>query len=237
MVYLPWRVWIFPLLVPLSPLPGKIGVYLKTLDVGIRFPLTDFQEVVLQKDGCSLQMLTPNAVNKVVLFEMIYWANGYLPDYFVFKFFFRFCANGDKCTFSELVGSGRYRANVFADIAPKLFPHNQGVTDYLKGVQEIVLVVAVDAGENGKDGEPGGEGDRGVGAAWRIPDFSRFSSRTSKFILRFLALLSSSLLVTLSVLTATSMGSMASVPYVRLKGVSFVLVCGVVLYDHSTVGI
>ena len=71
-----------------SPPPGKIGVYLKTLDTGIRFPLTDFQEEVLQKDGCSLQMLTPNAVNKVVAFEMICRANGYLPDYFVFKFFF-----------------------------------------------------------------------------------------------------------------------------------------------------
>ncbi|CAI9297856.1 unnamed protein product [Lactuca saligna] len=70
-----------------SPPPDKIGVYLKTLDAGICFPLTDFQEEVLQKDGCSLLMLTPNAVNKVVAFEMICRANGYLPDYFVFKFF------------------------------------------------------------------------------------------------------------------------------------------------------
>ncbi|CAI9290307.1 unnamed protein product [Lactuca saligna] len=100
MVCLPWRVWSFPLLVPLSPPPGKIVVYLKTLDAGIRFLLTDFQEEVLQKDGCSLQMLTPNAVNKVVAFEMICRANGYLMDYIVFKFFFRFCATGDKCTFS-----------------------------------------------------------------------------------------------------------------------------------------
>ena len=107
-------------------------------------------------------MLTPNAVNKVVASEMICRANGYLPDYFVFKFFFRFCITGDKCTFSvrrgghalvpdgrtpknwqdkwlwvnqELVGSSRYRANAFADTIPKLFPHNQGVADYLKSVQ------------------------------------------------------------------------------------------------------
>ncbi|CAI9295745.1 unnamed protein product [Lactuca saligna] len=84
-----------------SPLPpsGKIGVFLKTLNAGIRLPLTDFQEEVLQKDGCSLQMLTPNVVNKVVAFEMICRANGYVLDYFVFKFFFRFCLTGDKCTF------------------------------------------------------------------------------------------------------------------------------------------
>ena len=96
-------------------------------------------------------MLTPNAVNKVVAFEMIYRANGYVPDYFVFKFFFRFCLTGDKCTFSarrgghalvpdgrtpknwqdkwlwvnqELVGSCRYCANAFADTVPKIFPHN-----------------------------------------------------------------------------------------------------------------
>ncbi|CAI9290865.1 unnamed protein product [Lactuca saligna] len=146
------------------PPPGKVGGFLKTLDAGIRFPLTDFQEEVLQKDGYSLQMLTPNAVNKVVAFEMICRANGYVPDYFVFKFFFRFSLTGDKCTFSarlgghalvpdgrtrknwqdkwlwvnqELVGSGRYRANAFSDTIPKLFPHNQEVTDYLKNMQVI----------------------------------------------------------------------------------------------------
>ncbi|CAI9264132.1 unnamed protein product [Lactuca saligna] len=86
MVCIPWRVCSFPLLVPLSLPHGKIGVYLKTLDTSICFPLTDFQEEVLQKDGCSLQMLTPNAVNKVVVFEMICRANAYLPDYFVLSF-------------------------------------------------------------------------------------------------------------------------------------------------------
>lgn len=45
-------------------------------------------------------MLTPNVVNKAVTFEMIYWANRVLSDYFVFKLFFRFYATGDKYTFS-----------------------------------------------------------------------------------------------------------------------------------------
>lgn len=54
----------------LSPPPGKVGFYLKTLDVGLHLPLTNFQEEVLQKVGCSIQMLTPNNVNKVVAFEM-----------------------------------------------------------------------------------------------------------------------------------------------------------------------
>ncbi|CAI9285942.1 unnamed protein product [Lactuca saligna] len=44
-------------------------------------------EEVFQKYGCSLQMLTPNAVNKVVAFEMFCRANRYIPDYFIFNFF------------------------------------------------------------------------------------------------------------------------------------------------------
>lgn len=136
-----------------------MGVYLKTLDVRLCLPLTNFQEEVLQKDGCSIQMLTPNTVNKVMAFEMICRANGILLDYFVFKYFFRFCCTGDKCTFSVqqgghtlvpdgrtpnnredkwswvnrgLAGNGRYRANSFAETTANLFPHNQGVADLLK---------------------------------------------------------------------------------------------------------
>ncbi|CAI9287327.1 unnamed protein product [Lactuca saligna] len=81
------------------PPPEKVGIYQKTLNVGLRLPTTDFQEEVLQKDGCSIQMQTPNAVNKFIAFEMIYRANGYLPDFFMFKYFFRFCCTDDKYTF------------------------------------------------------------------------------------------------------------------------------------------
>lgn len=35
----------------------------------------------------------------------------------------------------SLAGSGRYRANSFADITPKLFPYNQGFADLLKNIQ------------------------------------------------------------------------------------------------------
>ena len=81
------------------PPPRKVEIYQKTLDAGLRLPLTDFQKEVLHKDGCNIQMLTPNAVNKVVAFEMICRANGYLPNYFVFKYFFRFCCTSDKSRF------------------------------------------------------------------------------------------------------------------------------------------
>ncbi|CAI9285721.1 unnamed protein product [Lactuca saligna] len=94
----------FPGLSILSPPPGKVGVYLMTLNAGLRLPLIDFQEEVLQKVGCSVQILTPNVVNKVVAFEMISRANGFLPDYFVFKYLFRFWFTGDKCTFFVRLG-------------------------------------------------------------------------------------------------------------------------------------
>lgn len=143
----------------LSPPPGKVGVYLKTFDTRFHLPLLDIQEEILQKVGCSVQMLTPNVINKVVAFEMICRANGLLSDYFVFKCFFRLCATDNKDTFSvrqgghtlvpdgktpknlqdkwlrvnqSLVGTGRYQANTLADVTPKLFPHNQVL---LKGIQ------------------------------------------------------------------------------------------------------
>lgn len=131
-------------------------------DVGLRLPLIDFQEELLQKNGCSIQMLTPSAVNKMVAFEMIFRANNILPDFFFFKFFFRFSATGDKYTFSthhggyilvldsktpknwqdmwlwinhEWVGRGHYRANNMSDVTPNLFPHNHITADLLKMIQ------------------------------------------------------------------------------------------------------
>ncbi|CAI9274521.1 unnamed protein product [Lactuca saligna] len=80
----------------LSPPLGKVGIYLKTLENGLRLLLTKLQDEILQKNGCIIQMLTLNVINKVVAFEMICRATGLLHDYFVFKYFFRFSATGDK---------------------------------------------------------------------------------------------------------------------------------------------
>ncbi|CAI9285973.1 unnamed protein product [Lactuca saligna] len=69
-----------PDLLMLSPPPGKVGVYLKTLDAGMCLP-RHFQEVILQKNGCSIQILTPIAINKVLVFETICRDNVMLLDY------------------------------------------------------------------------------------------------------------------------------------------------------------
>lgn len=87
-----------------QPPPGKVGVYLKTFDAGLRLPLIDFQEEILRCNGCSVQNLTPGVVHKMVAFEMICRVNDIVPDYFVFKFFFRFAATNDKYTFSARQG-------------------------------------------------------------------------------------------------------------------------------------
>ncbi|CAI9290861.1 unnamed protein product [Lactuca saligna] len=134
------------------PPAGKVGVYPKTFDAGLRLPLTNFQEEILRCCGCSVQMLTLDAIHKVVAFEMICRANGIIPDYFVFKYFFRFPATNDKYTFSarrgghnlvldnkppknyqekwvwvnhELLGRDHPRAVMPFETIPKLFPHNQ----------------------------------------------------------------------------------------------------------------
>lgn len=88
----------------LSPPPRKVGIYLKTFEARLPLPLTDFQEELLSKNGYNIQMLTPNVVNKMVAFEMICRANEILPDFYAFKFFFRFCATNDKFIFSARRG-------------------------------------------------------------------------------------------------------------------------------------
>lgn len=37
-----------------SPFSGKVGIFIKTFDVGLRLPLTDFQDEILQKHGCNI---------------------------------------------------------------------------------------------------------------------------------------------------------------------------------------
>ncbi|CAI9277823.1 unnamed protein product [Lactuca saligna] len=81
-----------------SPPFGKIVVYLKTLDVGLCLPLTNFQDELLRRNVCNIQMLTPNAVHKIVAFEMICRANDIILDFF-FRYFFWFGAISDKYTF------------------------------------------------------------------------------------------------------------------------------------------
>ena len=83
-----------------SSTPGKVGVYLKTIDAGLHLPFTNFQEELLRHNGYNVLMLTPSVVHKMLAFEMICRANGIVPDFFVFKFFFQFAATNDKYTFS-----------------------------------------------------------------------------------------------------------------------------------------
>lgn len=58
------------------------------VDAGLRLPHIDFEEELLHHNRCSIQMLTPNMVHKMLAFEMIFWVDGIIPDFFIFKFFF-----------------------------------------------------------------------------------------------------------------------------------------------------
>lgn len=136
-----------------SPPSGKIIV--------LCLPLTDFQEELLRRNGCNIQMLTPNAVHKIVAFEMICRANDIILDFF-FKYVFWFGAISDKYTFfarrgghnlvshsktpkkwqekwlwvnQELFGREHHQANTFSNVTPKRFPHNQVTVDFLRTLQ------------------------------------------------------------------------------------------------------
>ncbi|CAI9270587.1 unnamed protein product [Lactuca saligna] len=144
----------------ISSPPGKIVVFLKTLDVGIRLPLTDFQEEVLQKDGCSLQMLTPNVVNKVVAFEMICRANGateqpVIPDLSSVPSLTILCAPSKLFSAKEFDPLGSVMAS--NDSGP-----GEGTREDAAS-REMVLVNDIGVGGNGKDCGASGDGRVGAG--------------------------------------------------------------------------
>lgn len=72
--------------------------------------------------------------------------------------------------------------------------------------------------------------------AWRMLDSSRCFSRRSKFCIRSLSFSYSWKCVVCIDRIINSACNIASASYVRLNGVSFLLVRGVVLYDHRPLG-
>ncbi|KAI3517682.1 hypothetical protein L1887_16899 [Cichorium endivia] len=49
---------------------AKVGICVKTFDVGYRLPISDFTDEVLRRNGVGIYQLTPNGVNKNVAFEL-----------------------------------------------------------------------------------------------------------------------------------------------------------------------
>ncbi|CAI9272169.1 unnamed protein product [Lactuca saligna] len=114
-------------------------------------------------------VITSPPSGKIVAFDMICWANGIVPDYFVFKFFFRLAATNDKYNFcacrgghnivlnskppknwqdkwlwvnQELLVREYHRANALSDVTPKLFPYNQATSDFLSALQVDIDAVS-----------------------------------------------------------------------------------------------
>ena len=82
------------------PPVGKVGIPLKVFDAGFRLPITNFQRDILARYGASIQFLSPNAINKMVGFEMLCRSLGFLPDIYLFKHFFKFSSSGRLFNFS-----------------------------------------------------------------------------------------------------------------------------------------
>lgn len=76
----------------------KVGVFVKTFDVGYQLPTTNFLDEMLCKNWVNIYELTPNVVTKIIAFNMRCRSQGFLPSIWVFKNFFWFSIIGDKFT-------------------------------------------------------------------------------------------------------------------------------------------
>ena len=63
----------------LGPLPGKVGVFIKTFDAGYRLPTTNFLDEVLCKNGVNIYELTANAVTNIISFKMLFGPKVFFP--------------------------------------------------------------------------------------------------------------------------------------------------------------
>ena len=52
------------------------------------FRLLDFWEEVFHRDGCNIEIIGPNSINKIVGFEILCCSLRFLPRYRVFKPFY-----------------------------------------------------------------------------------------------------------------------------------------------------
>lgn len=62
-----------------QPLPGKVRVSILIFESGLCLPTSDFFDQIMQEYAISMDNLTPNAMNKIVGFELACRAIGVIP--------------------------------------------------------------------------------------------------------------------------------------------------------------
>lgn len=79
--------------------PGKVGVHVKTFDTCYCLLTTDFMAQFLHNNCVKIYKLTPDIFTKLMAFKMSYRTQGLLPDFWVFKNYFRLSTIVDKYIF------------------------------------------------------------------------------------------------------------------------------------------
>ena len=91
--------------VPIHDYPqGKVGVPIPLFEAGLRLPISDFFNMIVDHYGFSVDELTPIAVNKIIGFELICRYLGCIPTFWVFSYFFCSTMNSGVHTLAKRWG-------------------------------------------------------------------------------------------------------------------------------------
>ena len=83
----------------MTPPPGKIAFYTAFFETGLRFPPTAFFGEVITHYKTHIAQLKPNAVSKLVCFELLCHGASVLPSVLLFRRFFHIHRSGGWYTF------------------------------------------------------------------------------------------------------------------------------------------
>lgn len=86
------------------PLEGKVEVPILIFEAVLRLPMIDFFNEIVHKYDFSVKHLTPNAINKIVGFEMACRDLGVILPMWSFKYFFNSSSQSRVHMFSQWRG-------------------------------------------------------------------------------------------------------------------------------------
>ncbi|KAL4585100.1 hypothetical protein LXL04_009714 [Taraxacum kok-saghyz] len=81
-----------------DPPPGHVGIYAKAMEAGLRFPISLFLENLLSYYHIHLNQLKPNAMFKIVTFELLCIAKKLKASLDLFRVFYRLAPSEDWFT-------------------------------------------------------------------------------------------------------------------------------------------
>ncbi|CAH1432849.1 unnamed protein product [Lactuca virosa] len=78
-----------------DPPPDKVGIYVKTMEAGLRFPISKFLEDLFSHYFIHISQLKPNSMFKIVAFELMCKAKKVGPCVPLFRILYRLSSSED----------------------------------------------------------------------------------------------------------------------------------------------